>query len=72
MNLHFKDTSGKHRIVEGDRLMLDDQRGLKKFLSAQGLHCMPRTPVLGVINGGGSRHKMRSRPNQAPSGGLLA
>lgn len=70
MNLHFKDTHGKHRIVEGDQLMLADQRGLKKFLSAQKLHVMPRTPVLGVINGGGSRHKLRTRPNQAPQ--LLA
>jgi hypothetical protein len=52
INMHLKDSEGKHRIVEGDLDMLADQKGLRAMLKAQKIYVKKRTPILGFIKGG--------------------
>jgi len=52
MNMHFKDSEGNHRIVEGDLDMLADQKGLRAMLKTLKIQVKKRAPILGFIKGG--------------------
>jgi hypothetical protein len=52
VNMHFKDSEGRHRIVEGSLEFLADQKGLRTMLKAQDIHVKKRQPIFGFIKGG--------------------
>jgi hypothetical protein len=52
VNMHFKDSEGHHKIVEGDLELLADQKQLRADLKAQKIHVKKRAPILGFIKGG--------------------
>lgn len=54
LNIHFKDASGAHRIVEGSLEMVNDPATLKLAIAKTGIRIPARNPVLGLIHG--SKH----------------